>query len=132
MLSLLVLSSCNLWGSSDVATMAGHSVWELSDYGGFGDLRREGGDSHDLTVAIIDTGMFPHKDLAGRLILFKDFVQGRTKSYDDNGHGTEVSGIIAGRGITSDKRYAGVAPNTKLHFLSCSSVGSSKAEQRSH
>lgn len=37
--------------------------------------------------------------------------------YDDNGHGTKVSGIIAGRGIVSHGIYTGVAPDLQLIIL---------------
>ncbi|MFR4440465.1 MAG: S8 family peptidase, partial [Hungatella sp.] len=45
---------------------------------------------------------------------FKDMVQFRTESYDDNGHGTHVAGIIGGSGECSDGRYCGVAPGCSL------------------
>ena len=40
-----------------------------------------------------------HLDLdGGKVIAFKDFVNGRTTPYDDNGHGTHVAATIAGDG----------------------------------
>jgi len=70
-----------------------------------------------VTVAVLDTGVFPHPDLVqprNRIIGFKDFVSGRPKPYDDNGHGTHVCGIIAGNGGLSKGRYRGIAPGAKL------------------
>ncbi|HLR34671.1 MAG TPA: hypothetical protein VK071_04990 [Tissierellales bacterium] len=45
------------------------------------------------TVAVVDSGVAPHKDLTvptNRIIGFKDFVNNETEPYDDNGHGTQV------------------------------------------
>jgi serine protease AprX len=46
-----------------------------------------------------------------------DFVNGRTAPYDDNGHGSHVSGIIAGNGVDSRGAYAGIAPDAHLISL---------------
>jgi len=70
-----------------------------------------------VTVAVLDTGVYPHPDLTkpvNRLVAFKDFVANQPKSYDDNGHGTHVCGIIAGNGDLSNGRYRGIAPEAKL------------------
>lgn len=69
------------------------------------------------TVAVIDTGVAPHKDLTvptNRIIGFKDFINNKTTPYDDNGHGTHVAGIIAGNGHSSNGKYTGVAPKSNL------------------
>jgi len=66
-----------------------------------------------INVGILDTGIDPnHKDLAGKVVAFKDFVGGKTAAYDDHGHGTHVAGTIAG-GDTSGTSI-GVAPKSKL------------------
>jgi serine protease AprX len=67
----------------------------------------------DLVAAVIDTGVHAaHLDLdGGKVIAFKDFVNGRTDAYDDNGHGTHVAATIAGDGdARADRLYQGVAP----------------------
>lgn len=70
-----------------------------------------------ITIAIIDTGASLHDDLVtpnNRIIGFKDFVNNKTTSYDDNGHGTHVAGIIAGNGYSSKGKYTGVAPRANI------------------
>lgn len=70
-----------------------------------------------VTVAIIDTGVSLHNDLTrprNRIIGFKDFVNDKTRPYDDNGHGTHVAGIIASNGFSSKGKYIGVAPNANI------------------
>ncbi|PKM52344.1 MAG: peptidase S8 [Firmicutes bacterium HGW-Firmicutes-7] len=66
-----------------------------------------------VTVAILDTGLYPHNDLVkknDRILAFKDFVNNQQYTYDDNGHGTHVAGIIAGDGFESEGKYEGIAP----------------------
>lgn len=61
-----------------------------------------------ITVAVIDTGIYPHNDLTTptqRITGWKDLVNGNAKPYDDNGHGTHVGGLIAGNG--SDSTHLG-------------------------
>lgn len=73
-----------------------------------------------VTVAIIDTGIFPHKDfLVGekRIKGFIDFVNGKNSPYDDNGHGTFVSGVLAGNGASSSLKFSGVAPQSDIYAL---------------
>jgi len=70
-----------------------------------------------VTVAVVDTGIYPHPDLTqptNRIVAFKDFVNKYSSPYDDNGHGTHVAGIIAGNGVKSNGQYKGVAPDANL------------------
>ena len=68
-------------------------------------------------VAVLDTGIFPHRDFEDRVVCFADFVKGRREPYDDNGHGTHIAGIIGGAGLESGGRYHGVAPGCSLISL---------------
>ena len=82
-------------------------------------------------VAVIDSGVTNwHDDLTHpgyssavrvkngqRVPAFVDFVNGRTAPYDDNGHGTHVSGIIAGNGADSLGVRAGIAPSAHIVSL---------------
>lgn len=65
-------------------------------------------------VAVIDTGIYRHVDFDSRIIGFKDFINGKTNPYDDSGHGTHVSGIIAGSGKASRGKYKGIAPEAAI------------------
>ena len=77
-------------------------------------LWTEGVEGEGVTVAVVDTGITPVNDLAGRVIGGIDF-SGEDDPYDDNfGHGTFVAGIIAGNGASSNGAYKGVAPKAKL------------------
>jgi serine protease AprX len=67
-----------------------------------------------VTIAVIDTGIYPHPDLSGRITTFIDFVNGRTGPYDDNGHGTHCAGDAAGDGAASSGKYAGPAPKADV------------------
>lgn len=67
-----------------------------------------------VTIAIVDTGIYPHQDLSGRITDFVDFINDRTDPYDDNGHGTHCAGDAAGNGAASSSAYAGPAPEANL------------------
>ncbi len=80
-------------------------------------IQEQGFTGKDVTVAIIDTGIFPHYDLIrpeNRVVGWHDMVKGRTFPYDDSGHGTHVAGIIAGNGLSSRGKYIGMAPDARL------------------
>lgn len=74
----------------------------------------------NTNIAIIDTGISSHFDFVlgkNRIIKFVDFINGKIKNYDDNGHGTFVSGVLAGSGLISHKKYRGFAPNSNIISL---------------
>lgn len=90
----------SMWGVKDDVGLG--LVREfLTNYGdrSFWEARPTG---EDVTVAVIDTGIsLEHPDLDGVLACdhcWRDFVNERAAPYDDNGHGTHVSTIIAGDG----------------------------------
>lgn len=77
----------------------------------------QGFQGEGITIAVIDTGVAPHDDLIkpiNRIIGFKDYVSNKDLPYDDNGHGTHVSGIIAANGYSSRGKYTGVAPKSNI------------------
>ena len=70
--------------------------------------RARGLTGHGVVVGLIDTGVqADHPELAGKVLAFKDFVDGKTEAYDDEGHGTHCAGTIAGTRV-------GVAPGARL------------------
>lgn len=78
------------------------------------DAYRLGLTGKGIGVAVLDTGIFPHRDFENRIKVFNDIVKRRPMPYDDNGHGTHISGIIGGAGLSSDGKYQGVAPECSL------------------
>jgi serine protease AprX len=81
--------------------------------------RQLGYDGSGVGVAIIDSGITSwHDDLADggaqRVDRFVDLVNARSDAYDDHGHGTHVSGIVAGDGYDSNGARSGIAPKARL------------------
>ena len=68
----------------------------------------------NITVAILDTGAYAHKDYSNHIIHFKDFITNQKYPFDDNSHGTHVCGIIGGSGKMSNGLYKGMAPQSLL------------------
>ncbi len=68
------------------------------------------------TVAVIDTGVSPHLDvmIPKKIIKFVDLVNGRDAQYDDNGHGTFVTGVLCGSGAISGGYYQGIDNSTNV------------------
>ena len=77
---------------------------EIREYLG---INASGNPSEHFSVAIMDSGVFPHDALGDKIISFKDFVYQKKLPYDDNGHGTQIAGIIAG---DSKDKNTGLAP----------------------
>ena len=69
------------------------------------------------TIAFIDTGISPHLDFLlpyNKIVHFKDLINNRTYPYDDNGHGTFISGVACSSGICSNFKYSGIIPNANI------------------
>ena len=70
-------------------------------------------DGRGVRVGILDTGIdATHPDLKDRVMLFKDFINNKTTPYDDNSHGTHVSGTISGGNASGTT--IGIAPGVKI------------------
>lgn len=81
---------------------------------GCGDDGPAAGQGRVCTIAVLDTGVAGHPDLAGRILDFRDFVNHKNAAYDDSGHGTHVCGIACGNGRLSAGRYRGISPFSNL------------------
>ncbi len=69
------------------------------------------GTGRGVNAYVVDTGILPnHNEFAGRATIDADYVGDGQKGVDCNGHGTHVSGILAGKTF-------GVAKEARLHAL---------------
>jgi serine protease AprX len=84
---------------------------------GAGQACQQGYTGQGIGVAVIDTGISPMADLAGRVVYGPD-LSGEGTLIDTYGHGTVMGGIIGGNGADSALRsggaYTGVAPKATL------------------
>ena len=102
---------------------------------GAADMQAAGYRGGGVTVALLDTGITPSPDLAGRILPVTDPMTGAVAqcenlsgegTCDDNyGHGTFLAGLIAGDGTGSSGRYAGVAPGANLVSIKVGSADGS-------
>lgn len=99
-------------GNSDVCTLINKAktfsqISNLTENKYFGD---------NVTIAFIDTGISPHMDFLypkSRILKFVDLLHDRSLPYDDNGHGTFVTGVACGGGV-ADRAYRGVAHRANI------------------
>ena len=84
---------------------------------GIDTIHKQGITGKNVTVCVLDSGMFMHRDLIHHVIDFLDFTADKkinNTMWDDCGHGTHVCGILAGTGAASRGKYIGVAPDAEL------------------
>jgi type VII secretion-associated serine protease mycosin len=69
-----------------------------------------------VVVGVVDSGVYPHKDLQRNLLKGTDVVSGGDSvgHVDQNGHGTEMAGLIAGYGKNAKDGVLGIAPASKI------------------
>ncbi|MFZ5753048.1 MAG: S8 family peptidase [Bacillota bacterium] len=97
-------------------------------------LWNQGYTGKGVTIAVLDTGIYPHPDFlepVNRIIDFVDLINNKnTKPYDDNGHGTHCAGAAAGNGYASSGKYRGPAFQANLIGIKIlNKIGSGKASQ---
>jgi serine protease AprX len=81
---------------------------------GASQLWAQGDTGQGVNVAVLDTGISPLPDFAGRMVDGVDLT-GRSNPWKDQyGHGTFVAGLIAGDGASSNGQYMGEAPGAGL------------------
>jgi serine protease AprX len=80
-----------------------------------------------VTMAFVDSGFYPHPDIADRIVLFVDasssrITEGALPASNNplNWHGQMTSVIAAGDGRTSDGRYRGIASSAQLVLIKVS------------
>ncbi|MBQ4057969.1 MAG: S8 family peptidase [Lachnospiraceae bacterium] len=74
-------------------------------------LHKKGITGKNVTIAILDSGLAKHPDIApNRILAFRDFIQLSDEPYDDYNHGTHVTGIVASSRI-------GIAPECNIIAL---------------
>ena len=82
-----------------------------------------------VTVAFLDSGFYPHPDLAGRVWAYHDLAGERTSLLASDPieswqwHGTQTSVAAAGDGLLSDGVYRGLAPESELVLVKVSERG---------
>ena len=88
--------------------------WGINRSGG--GLTTNTGDG--IRVGIVDTGCdLDHEDLAANIKGSKDFTGSRKGAEDQHGHGTHVSGTVAG--LDNDRGVIGMAPDADLYIARC-------------
>ncbi len=87
--------------------------WGLAAIGAPAVWRDYGLDGAGVRVGSIDSGVdADHPDLKGKVVAWRDFVNGRPAPYDDNGHGTHTIGTMVGG--SAGGAPIGVAPGAKV------------------
>ncbi len=119
-----------------------HPTMDLAGPAVGADIARQGGwNGQGIAIAVVDSGISYHYDLSGsnifdnRIVYQENFVVGDTDTADIYGHGTDVSGILAGNGWWSSGSKAkvtfrGIAEKAKLinlRVLNNSGVGTDSA-----
>ncbi|HYQ61627.1 type VII secretion-associated serine protease mycosin [Actinophytocola sp.] len=99
----------------------------------FDEIARFGVTGAGQRVAVIDTGVFPHPYLAGRLTGGGDYVKQDNNGLEDcDGHGTEVAGIIAAKPTDPGIGFRGIAPDAEIVSIRQSSSNYEFKDQASN
>ncbi len=83
-------------------------------------LSEKGFTGKGIGIGIIDSGVYPHPDLVNptnKIKYFMDLVNNLSYPYDDNGHGTFISGVVSGSGTSGKAKDRGVAINSHIAMI---------------
>lgn len=75
----------------------------------------------EIKIAVIDSGIVEHEDLAGNIREGYNYLNNTTDVIDNIGHGTFVSGLIAAE--MNEYGIVGVAPKAEIIPLKCFDTG---------
>ncbi|WP_369793981.1 S8 family serine peptidase [Actinoplanes sp. SE50/110] len=83
-----------------------------------------------IVIALPDTGIQPHPDISKNLMPGIDLTSsdGNSGQYDRDGHGTEMAGLIVGRGHGPAGGILGIAPSAKILPVKSYEVGAENAQ----
>jgi serine protease AprX len=73
-----------------------------------------------ITIGVVDSGVYPHPDIINpqsKIVKFIDLINELKYPYDDNGHGTFISGLMCGNGYCSKGMYKGIAEDSKIYMI---------------
>lgn len=82
------------------------------------------------TICFIDTGLYPHVDFIfpkSRVLKFIDLTSTSKYQYDDNGHGTFVTGIACGNGILDIEKQGFATKSNIVAIKALDANGSSNS-----
>ncbi|MCY6958135.1 S8 family serine peptidase [Clostridium brassicae] len=73
-----------------------------------------------VCIGLVDSGVYPHPDLKkpnNKIAEFTDLINNLHYPYDDNGHGTFISGILSSSGYSSKGMYKGIAEKSNIYMI---------------
>ena len=93
---------------------------------GIDKLHAQGLTGKGIGVCVIDSGASNHEDFGDRITAWKDFTTAQSNvPTDPIGHGTMVTGLLAGDGTLSDGKIMGVAPEVDIISARATSMSES-------
>ncbi|MPQ43401.1 S8 family serine peptidase [Clostridium tarantellae] len=98
----------------DYAILSGLSINTANCVNLSNDFKYSG---NGINIGLIDSGIYPHKDLLtpiNKIKKFVDLINNLNFPYDDNGHGTALAGVMCSSGISSKSIYKGIATKSML------------------
>lgn len=109
---VITISSSVFFEQIDSNNITAQSL-DIKKYIGISESEYKNYDGSDITIAVIDTGLTQSSTISkDRILYFKDFIENKTDSYDDNGHGTIITNIIGANGI-----IRGIVPEVKFVII---------------